>query len=168
MYISCSIVSNSVTPQTVATQALLSTEFPRQENWSGQPFSIFPIQESNLGLQHHRWTLLSEPPGKSVHSIQYCAVSGWNVLQTAIMSIWSNVSFKGHCFFTDICLVVPGVLQSPTIILSLPTSPFQSVSICFNKFKRIEIISNLFSDHKDMKLEINYRKKNSKTQTHGD
>ena len=26
-----------------------------------------------------------------------------------------------------------------------------------NKFKRIEIISNIFSDHNSMKLEINYR-----------
>jgi len=26
-----------------------------------------------------------------------------------------------------------------------------------NKFKNIEIISNIFSDHSDMKLEINYK-----------
>ena len=31
-------VSNSATPQTIARQALLSTEFSRQEYWSGQPF----------------------------------------------------------------------------------------------------------------------------------
>ena len=29
-----------------------------------------------------------------------------------------------------------------------------------SKFKRIEIISNIFSNHNGMKLEINYRKKN--------
>ena len=34
--------------------------------------------------------------------------------------------------------------------------------IILNKFKRIEIISSLFSDHNGMKLEINYRKKNGK------
>ena len=32
-----------------------------------------------------------------------------------------------------------------------------------NKFKKTEIISNIFSDHSSMKLEINYRKKNGKT-----
>ena len=29
-----------------------------------------------------------------------------------------------------------------------------------NKFKKIELISNIFFDHKDMKPEINYKKKN--------
>ena len=31
-----------------------------------------------------------------------------------------------------------------------------------NKFKNIEIISSIFSDHKGMKLEINHRKRNKK------
>ena len=31
-----------------------------------------------------------------------------------------------------------------------------------NKFKRIEIISRIFSDHNNMKVEINYRMKNGK------
>ena len=35
------------------------------------------------------------------------------------------------------------------------------------KFKKIEIISSIFSDHKAMRLEINYRGKNVKSQTHG-
>ena len=36
------------------------------------------------------------------------------------------------------------------------------------KFKKIEIISSIFSDHNTMRLEINYRgKKRKKTQTHG-
>ena len=29
-----------------------------------------------------------------------------------------------------------------------------------NKFKSVDIISSIFSDHKDMKLEINHRKRN--------
>ena len=39
-----------------------------------------------------------------------------------------------------------------------------------NKFKKIEIISNIFSNHSGMKLEINFRKKTEKKnpQTHGD
>ena len=34
----CSAVSKSVTPWTIACQALLSTGFSRQEHWSGLPF----------------------------------------------------------------------------------------------------------------------------------
>ena len=30
---------------------------------------------------------------------------------------------------------------------------------CFNKFKKIEIISSILSDHSGMKLEINYKEK---------
>ena len=38
-----------------------------------------------------------------------------------------------------------------------------------SKFKKIEIISSIFSDHDAMRLEINYKKKKlQKTQTHGD
>ena len=36
--VSCSVVSDSATPWTVAPQAPLSMGFPRQENWSGLPF----------------------------------------------------------------------------------------------------------------------------------
>ena len=36
--ISCSVVSDSVTPWTVAHQAPLSVEFSRQEYWRGLPF----------------------------------------------------------------------------------------------------------------------------------
>ena len=35
------------------------------------------------------------------------------------------------------------------------------------KFKKIEIISNIFSDHNTIRLDINYRKKICKKQTHG-
>ena len=35
------------------------------------------------------------------------------------------------------------------------------------KFKKIEILSSIFSDHNAMRLEINYREKNLKIQTHG-
>ena len=38
-----------------------------------------------------------------------------------------------------------------------------------NKFKKIEIISNIFSDHKGLKLETNLKeKKTQNTQKHGD
>ena len=40
LLLSCQVVSSSfVTPWTVACQAPLSMEFPRQEYWSGLPFS---------------------------------------------------------------------------------------------------------------------------------
>ena len=34
----CSVMSNSATPCTVAQKASLSMEFPKQEYWSGLPF----------------------------------------------------------------------------------------------------------------------------------
>ena len=46
-----------VSPWTVACQASLYLGFPRQEYWSGLPFSsprIFLTQGSNLGLLHYR------------------------------------------------------------------------------------------------------------------
>ena len=38
-----------------------------------------------------------------------------------------------------------------------------------SKFKKIEILSSIFSDHNAMRLDINYKKKKNckKTQTHG-
>ena len=38
----------------------------------------------------------------------------------------------------------------------------------FSKFKKIEIVSSIFSSHNAMRLDINYKKKVSETQTHGD
>ena len=37
----------------------------------------------------------------------------------------------------------------------------------FGKFKKIEIVSSIFSNHNVMRLDINYRKKLQKIQTHG-
>ena len=56
----CSVVSDSVTPWTVALQAPLSMEFPRQGYWSRLPFPSpgdLPDPGSNLILQHRRWIL---------------------------------------------------------------------------------------------------------------
>ena len=58
--LSCSVVSNSATPWTVALQAPLSMGFPRQEYWSGLPFllqGIFLTQGLNLGPLHCRQIL---------------------------------------------------------------------------------------------------------------
>ena len=51
--LSCSIVSTSVTPWTVARQGSLSMAFSKQEYWRGLPFPSpgnFPSQELNLCL----------------------------------------------------------------------------------------------------------------------
>ena len=37
-----------------------------------------------------------------------------------------------------------------------------------SKFKKIEIVSSIFSDHNIMRLDINYKKKPVGSQTHGD
>ena len=73
--LSCSIVSDSATPQIVARQAPLSMEFSRQEHWSGLPFpppgnlpdpgiklaSPPAFQVDSLHLSH--WGSLFEPHG---------------------------------------------------------------------------------------------------------
>ena len=54
------------------------------------------------------------------------------------------------------------------ILLDLPLTGHKTN---LNKFKIIEIISSIFSDHNGMKLEINHRKRNEKKVTtllHGD
>ena len=61
----CSVIL--LTPWTIAHQAPLSMEFLRQEYWSGLPFpppGIFPTQESNPHLLHHKGFFTTEPPGK--------------------------------------------------------------------------------------------------------
>ena len=58
--VSCSVVSDFVTPWTVAHQAPLSLEFFRQEHWSGLLFPSpgdLPTQGLNLGLLPYRWIL---------------------------------------------------------------------------------------------------------------
>ena len=66
--LSCSAVSDSVTPWTVTRQAPLSMGFPRQEYWSGVPFpsqGIFATQGSNPSLLRlWSWQMDSLPPGK--------------------------------------------------------------------------------------------------------
>ena len=65
--VSRSVMSNSVTPWTTASQAILSMEFSRQKYWSGLPFSSPGdpdpgIKPRSPALQVD--SLWSEPPGK--------------------------------------------------------------------------------------------------------
>ena len=75
---SCSVVSDSATPWTIAWQPPLSVGFYRQKYWNGLPFpfpGIFPTQRSNPGLLHCRQTLPSEPPGKPLrHTVWYFVI----------------------------------------------------------------------------------------------
>ena len=66
--VSCSVVSDSVAPWTVAHQATLSMEFSRQEYWSGLPYPS-PRDLPDPGVEPGSPTLQadflqSEPPGK--------------------------------------------------------------------------------------------------------
>ena len=67
--VSCSVMSDSATPWTVACQAPLSMKFSRQEYWSGLPFSS-PGDLSDPGIKPRSLALQadalpSEPPGKT-------------------------------------------------------------------------------------------------------
>ena len=68
MLVSRSAVMDPVTPWTVAHQAPLSMEFPRQEYWSGLPFPS-PGDHPDPGMKHgspalEADSLPSEPSGK--------------------------------------------------------------------------------------------------------
>ena len=63
----CSVVSDSVTPWTVACQAPPSVGFSRQEYWSGLPFPSpgdIPDPGIKPGSPAVQALLLSELPGK--------------------------------------------------------------------------------------------------------
>ena len=80
--------------------------------------------------------------------------------QLALIDICRTIHPKTakYTFFSS----VPGIFSRTHHMLDHKTS--------LNKFKRIDIISSIFSDHNSMKLEINYiiGRKMGKTQTHGD
>ena len=69
----CSVMSDSVTPWTVAHQAPLSIGFPGQEYWSGVPFPS-PGDLPDPGIEPRSPVLQadslpSEPPGKLPKSL---------------------------------------------------------------------------------------------------
>ena len=64
---SCSVISNSVTPWTVAYQAPPSMVFSKQEDWNGWPFPS-PVDLPDPGIEPRSPALRvdalpSEPPG---------------------------------------------------------------------------------------------------------
>ena len=92
----CSVMSNSVTPWTIAHQAPLSIEFSNQEYWNVFPFlcpgdlpnpGIKPAASMSSALAGRFFT--TEPPGKPsttvlllkriytwTHAVQTCVVQG--------------------------------------------------------------------------------------------
>ena len=95
------------TPWTVASQAPLSMEFSKQENWSGLPFPpprIFPTQGLNL---HHYWVsyiacrfFTIEPPGKSYNSSYRSdfSKSGNRSCLPILVCFIPKIGFQSFCF----------------------------------------------------------------------
>ena len=76
-----SVVSDFVTPWTVACQAPLFMEFSRQEYWSGQPFPS-PGDRPDSGIKPgppalQADSLPSEPPGKPLLFILFIQTIYW-------------------------------------------------------------------------------------------
>ena len=69
--ISCSVVSNSVSPSTIACQTPPCMEFSRQEHWNGKPFpSAGDLPEPGINPESPALqvdSLPSEPPGKPLY-----------------------------------------------------------------------------------------------------
>ena len=77
--LSHSVLSDSVTPWTLAHQAPLSKGFSRQEYWSGLPFP-FPGDLPNLGIEPKSPALQvdalpSEPPGEVIFFFFFFSIS---------------------------------------------------------------------------------------------
>ena len=94
---SCSVMSDSTTPWTIAHQALLSTGFPRQESWNGLPFPFprdLPDQVSNPHLLHWQEdSLLISHQGNSCNSSTLLGNKG--------------VKFKENCQHTSFFGILP-------------------------------------------------------------
>ena len=76
--VSCSGMSDSATPWTLAHQVLLSMKFSRQQYWSGLPFpSLGNLPDSGIKLQSPALqadSLPSEPPGSGSTYMQvFCS-----------------------------------------------------------------------------------------------
>ena len=89
-------MSHSATPWTIACQAPLSTEFSRQEDWTGLPFPS-PEDLPDRGIEPRSPTLqanslLDEPPGKPKNT----GVGSPSLLQGIFLSRQSNQGLL-HC-----------------------------------------------------------------------
>ena len=82
--LSCSVTSNSVIPWTVAHQAPLSMEFPRQEYWSGLPFP-FPKELPDPGIE----PMSPVPPALQVASLP-TEPSGTPTVNNALVNIYDQ------------------------------------------------------------------------------
>ena len=106
---SCSVMSDSVTPWTVAHQAPLSKGFPRQEYWSGLPFPS-PGDLSNPGIKPSFPALQADslPSVLPYSSTGICDIAE------------SNTILKAICMYAQSCpalcnpvdYTVPGILQA--------------------------------------------------------
>ena len=105
------------TPWTIAHQAPPSTEFSRQEYWSGLPFPSLedlPIQGSNLSLLHCKQILLpSEPRGKLLLSKWFVKSQSWRHYRKSTIQTLTLMQ--------DECLSQP--LPYLKAIKSFPKSP---------------------------------------------
>ena len=102
---SCSVISDSVTPQTVACWALCSWNSPGKDTGVGCHSllqGIFPTQGSNPGLQHYRWILYhlshqGNPVGQETNAQLSCSLQGRLCSEQGQLDFW--VLGGGCCGF---------------------------------------------------------------------
>ena len=102
--VSCSVLSHSATPGTLARQASLSMGFSRQEYWSGLPFPSpgdLPTQGPNLGLLHCRQILYhGSHQGSPANSYPFWNLAAQDLFQSLIETGQSfKVILTGLLFF---------------------------------------------------------------------
>ena len=134
---SCSIMSDSLaTSWTVACQAPLSMGFPRQEYWSGLPFS-FP-RFSITDMYQKR----PQPPNKTV--INY---SGLKCLSSLDPSLASDI-------FLGICLILSCILLSHEVWFTLYLSYTMTMPLDAFYYRNLLIVCPI--EHFFLRLKITY------------
>ena len=137
---SCSHAQFFVTPWTVAHQAPLSTEFSRQEYWSGQSFSFpgdLPYPEIEPGFSHTAGRFLpSEPPVKP----NLCLLSDEFLKCRIIICISFALAFTQTRLLID----------SPTTPTTLPFSSL------FDLFYNVDLNSRYRQKLKELKYHKTY------------
>ena len=125
MCVSCSVMSDSGTPRTVACQAALSMEFFRQEYWSILPFSS-PVELYNPGIApwsaSHAGSLLFELPQCRI-SESFSVVSNCNPTDHSPWDSPGQNTAVGSCSLLQVIFPIqgsnPGLLHCRQILYQL-------------------------------------------------
>ena len=99
------VISDFVTPWTVACQVLLHMEFSRQEYWSRLSFPS-PRDLPNSGIEPRSYALQADslssgPPGKPMYMYTYIRI--YIYLYTHVYSFTDSFEYSSPCYSVSPC-----------------------------------------------------------------